>query len=119
MLTFLGAAVVAVAAPGCTSKMKTAVVVPGPTINIVPGAFNKGMMAFSPDTITVHLNDTVRMHNGDSILHDIEPLSTGGPVWGSISGGSNSDVQATSLGTFHYVCAIGGHTMSGVLIVAP
>jgi len=119
ILTVLGAPLVVLAASGCTNKMKPAAVASGPTINIVMGAFNKGMMAFSPDTLTVHVNDTVRMHNGDTILHDIEPLVAGNPGWGNISGGGHADTQVTATGTFTYVCAIGGHTMQGTLIVAP
>jgi plastocyanin len=59
------------------------------------------------------------MHNGDSILHDIEPLNAGGPGWGSIASGVDIDTKVTATGTFTYVCAIGGHTMLGTLIVAP
>ncbi len=122
ILTILGAAVVAVVAPGCTSKMKNTLgggTTPNATINIVTNASTKGMMAFAPDTITVHVNDTVRMHNGDAILHDIEPLSAGNPGWGAIAGGANVDTKVTAAGTFTYVCAVPGHNMVGTLIVAP
>ena len=118
-LVGIGAAVLAASTVGCTSKIKPQIAAPVPTIDIVPGAFNKGMMAFSPDTLTVHVNDTVRMHNGDSTLHDIEPLTAGNPGWGNVSPGGNVDTQVTALGTFTYVCAIGGHTMIGTLVVAP
>jgi plastocyanin len=106
----------------------SAVTNPGPggppvaaTIQIVPNAFNQGMMAFVPDTVTVHVNDVVRLHNGDSILHDIEPLTTGNIAgWGNISGGQSVDMApVTTTGTFTYVCAIGGHTMIGRVIVLP
>jgi len=118
------AALLIVVAAGCTSKMKTVVPgggggpVPNATITIVPNAFNKGMMAFSPDTVTVPLNGLVRMHNGDSIQHDIEPLVASTPgQWGILSGGASADITAGTAGTFTFVCAIGGHTMSGTLIV--
>ena len=71
------------------------------------------------ETVTVHVNDTVRMHNGDAILHDIEPLSAGNPGWGAIAGGANIDTKLTAAGTFTYVCAVPGHNMVGTLIVAP
>ena len=118
---FLALALVAgaLAAFGCTSKIKTPVVSTVPTINIVPSAATKGMLAFSPDSIAVHVNDTVRMHNGDSILHDIEPLTPGDPGWGNVSAGQSVDTQATAIGTFTYVCAVPGHTMIGKLTVLP
>jgi plastocyanin len=111
-------------ATGCTSKLTDMGGAPtGPrpaaTITIVPGAFDKGMMAFSPDTVSVHVNDTVRLHNGDSIVHDIEPLTPGNPGWGTVSAGQDVDTQVTAAGTFTYVCAISGHAMVGRLIVAP
>jgi len=116
-----------VAAIGCTSKMKDTVgagggtggTPPAATITIVPDAFNKGMMAFAPDTVTVHVNDIVRVHNGDSIQHDIEGLTPGDPSWGPLSAGQNHDTQVTATGTKTFVCAIAGHSMIGRVIVTP
>ena len=115
-----------VAVTGCTSKMKntvggggTSAPPPAATIVIVPSAFSKGMMAFSPDTVTVHVNDTVRMHNGDSAVHDIEPLTPGIPGWGVISAGQDVDARVTAAGSFMYLCTVSGHNMTGHLIVVP
>jgi len=124
---WLGALAIAAGAAalaGCTQKLSEAPVVPGgsppaATIEIVPSAATKGMLAFSPDTVTVHVNDTIRLHNGDSIQHDIEPLSPGDPGWGAISPGQSLDTHATATGTFTFVCAIAGHTMVGRIIVTP
>jgi plastocyanin len=123
----LTVAALVIVAAGCSNKMKDTVgggggggTTPHATINIVPGAFNKGMMAFSPATTTVSVNGIVRMHNGDSTTHDIEPLTAGHPgAWGVVGGGASSDIMVTTTGTFTYVCAIAGHTMSGTLIVTP
>ena len=92
---------------------------PNSTIEIVPGAFNKGMMAFSPDRDTVHVGNIVRMHNGDSITHNIQADAGSFPVWGSLPGNTGSNVTANAAGSFGYHCIIGGHTMQGTLVVLP
>ena len=89
------------------------------TIHIVAGAFNKGMMAFNPETTTVQVNKVVAMHNGDSITHVIQTVTAGGPSWGTVSPGNSSNATATQAGTFTFHCTVGGHTMSGVLVVNP
>ena len=89
------------------------------TITIVPGAFNKGMAAFSPPSDTVHVNDVVRLHNGDSITHTIQTVTPNGPSWGNIAGNTNRDVTVTVAGTFTYKCTIASHTMSGQIVVLP
>jgi plastocyanin len=105
-------------AAGC-KKDSTGGGTPDVTINIVAGAFNKGMMAFSPDTSSAHVGNVVRLHNGDSITHDIVMLSANGPTWGSIGAGANRDVTVNTVGTFGFHCIVGGHTMSGAIVVAP
>jgi len=95
-------------------------VTPNSTITIVPNAFNQGMMAFSPPIDTVHVGNVVRMHNGDSIAHNIQPDSPATfPSWGNLPGNTGSNVTATAAGTFGYHCTIGSHTMSGSLVVLP
>ena len=89
------------------------------TIQIVPGAFNKGMMAFSPDTTTTTVGKVVGIHNGDSITHVIQTVTAGGPSWGTISAGSQSNATASQAGTFTFHCTVSGHTMTGTLIVNP
>ena len=92
---------------------------PDATIRIVPNAFNQGMMAFESDTTTVAVNAVVRMRNDDSITHVIQTVTTGGPSWGSISAGGSRDATAAQAGTFTFICTVGGHTMTGVLVVTP
>jgi plastocyanin len=88
-------------------------------IHIVAGAFNKGGMAFSPETDTVHVNQVVRIQNDDSVLHNITTVTAGGPSWGAISAGGFKDATATAAGTFQFHCIVAGHTMSGTLVVLP
>jgi plastocyanin len=89
------------------------------TIQIVPNAFNKGMMAFLPDTDSVRVNDVVRMQNTDATTHIIQTVTPNGPSWGTISGGSSVNATATTAGTFQFHCTVGGHTMTGTLVVTP
>ena len=94
-------------------------VTPNSIITIVPGAFNQGMMAFSPPIDTVRVGDVVRMNNNDSATHNIQPDTGTFPSWGSLPGTTGANVTATAAGTFGYHCVIGGHTMTGSLVVLP
>jgi plastocyanin len=75
---------------------------------IQPGAFD-----------TVQVGQVVRVRNGDSLVHQIDTLTPGGPSWGTISAGGVRDRTATAAGTFTFECKVGGHTMSGILVVLP
>lgn len=116
------AVVLLVAASGCSSDDGPT---PGPVgtpdaeFVIQPGAFNAGNMAFVPARDTVQVGQIVRMRNGDTTTHQINTQTFGGPSWGSISGGGARDQTAGTAGTFTFVCTIGGHTMSGILVVVP
>ena len=92
---------------------------PNSIITIVPGAFNQGMMAFNPPSDTVHVGQTVRMNNGDSQGHNIQPDTGAFPSWGSIPGGAGVTLTASAAGTFPYHCTVNGHTMNGTLVVLP
>jgi len=94
-------------------------VTPNSTITIVPGAFNLGMMAFSPPVDTVHVGDVVRMQNGDNLAHNIQPETGSFPSWGSLPQGTGANVTAAAAGTFDYHCIVNGHTMTGTLVVLP
>jgi plastocyanin len=86
---------------------------------IQPGAFDAGTMAFVPARDTVQVGQVVRVRNGDSLVHQIDTLTPGGPSWGTISAGGVRDRTATAAGTFTFECKVGGHTMSGILVVLP
>lgn len=92
---------------------------PDVTINIVAGAFNKGMMAFSPANAAAHVGNVVRLHNGDTLTHNIVTVTTNGPTWGVLGPGANRDVTVNTTGTFTYQCIVSGHTMSGSIVVSP
>ena len=106
---------------GNSNNKKTRGVTPNSIISIVPGAFNKGVMAFSPASDTVHVGHIVRMQNNDSMTHVImpSPLTTGGPNWGTISAGRFADYTATAQGIWPYHCTVLNHTMNGELVVLP
>jgi plastocyanin len=94
-------------------------VTPDVTINIVAGAATQGMAAFSAPSATVHVGNVVRLHNGDSITHNIVADTMGGPTWGTIGAGANRDVTVTAAGSFPFHCTISGHNMTGTLVVQP
>lgn len=104
---------------GCKKSSTGGGVTPNVTINIVSGAFNKGMAAFSPSKATARVGNLVRLHNGDSITHNIQAVTPGGPTWGMISANTDRDVTVTTVGRFEYKCVVGGHTMSDTLVVDP
>ena len=115
----VGAGVAGLMGCGGNSNNNTGGVTPNSIISIVPGAFNKGAMAFSPASDTVHVGHIVRMQNNDGMTHVIMPSTTGGPNWGTISGGRFADYTATATGTWPYHCTVASHTMSGELVVLP
>jgi plastocyanin len=96
---------------------------PGPaaddTITIFIGKFNAGANAFSPPRDTVQAGKTVKMLNLDTMLHNINTVTVGGPSWGNLSAGSGNNVIANLAGTYNYKCFIGGHNMTGVIVVIP
>ncbi len=92
---------------------------PDATIRIVVNASGQGLMAFSPNTTTVQINQVVRMTNGDGVTHTIQTVTSGGPSWGTLSAGASADRQVTLAGTFNFRCTIGGHVMNGTVIVTP
>src|SRR5215217_7682245 len=81
-------------------------VTPNSTITIVPGGSDGGMMAFSPPMDTVHVGDVVRMHNGDSFSHNIQPNEGSFPSWGSLPENTGSNVTANAAGMYGYHCII-------------
>jgi plastocyanin len=110
-------------ASGCSNSDDGPNPGPGPTPSatfvIQPGSATAGSMAFAPARDTVQVGQVVRMTNGDTVTHQINTATFGGPSWGSIGGGGSRDATATTAGTFTFICTIQGHTMSGVLVVLP
>jgi plastocyanin len=70
--------------------------------------------AFSPNTVTVDVGDTVTWTNEDSQTH----TATAGNDWttGDIAGGDSASVTMRRAGRFDYICAI-HPTMTGTVIV--
>jgi plastocyanin len=71
-------------------------------------------LAFSPNTITVPVNTTVKWTNQDGVTHTVTS-NTGLFDSGNIPGGGTFIFQFTAQGTFPYHCKI--HNMQGTIIV--
>ena len=71
--------------------------------------------AFSPQTVTVKVGDTVTWANSDAQSHT---ASADGGAWdtGTIGGNSSKSVTMTTAGTFKYHCKI-HETMTATLVV--
>jgi len=79
-----------------------------------------GMVAgFSPSSVTVPLNGTVKWNNTDSIQHTV--TSTTAPSNGSfnqtVNAGSSVCLKLTSGGTYYYHCSIHPYMPGGTVIV--
>ena len=74
---------------------------------------------FSPASITVPLNTTVKWSNSDTITHTV--TSTSVPVGGTFDStaipGASVCMKFTAAGTFNYHCSIHPTTMIGVVSV--
>jgi plastocyanin len=71
--------------------------------------------AFSPATLTVKVNSTVKWTNNDSYAHTVSS-DTGLFDSGSLSSGASFSRQFTSTGTFTYHCAFHS-SMKATIIV--
>lgn len=101
------------------------------TISIISGASSACTGAYSPNSITILVGDTVTWENNDSVAHTITSTNDSGPACtaggGSATGspldsgiiapnGTFSHTFDTA-GTYYYVCIISGHLMRGTVIV--
>ena len=111
------------AGSGCSSSDDGPAPGPGGTPSaefvIQVGASGAGSMAFVPARDTVQVGQIVRMRNGDTVQHQINTATFGGPSWGNVGPGAARDQTASTAGEFTFICTIPNHTMSGVLVVLP
>jgi plastocyanin len=70
--------------------------------------------AFSPETVTVNVGDTVTWHNQDATAHTA--TDSGNFDTGNIAAGASKSVTFHSAGTFGYICVIHPQ-MSGTVVV--
>ena len=78
-------------------------------------------MAFSPnpDTIRIATNATITWTNRDGIAHTVTSSNGTFTSSGNIApAGTYSAVFAVP-GTYSYLCSVGGHSMSGTIVVEP
>ena len=101
------------------------------TITIISGASSACTSAYSPDSITISVGETITWENNDTIDHTVTSTSDIGPAC-TAGGGSTTGLPLNSgiiaaggtfshtfdtAGTYHYVCTISGHLMRGTVIV--
>jgi len=76
---------------------------------------------YTPSTVSVPVNTTVKWTNNDSILHTV--TSTTVPLYGnfdvSVSAAASVCLKFTSTGSFSYHCSIHPMMPSGVVNVTP
>jgi plastocyanin len=91
------------------------------TITVVPNAMNLQGNAYSPDTATVSVGQTVRWVNSDAMVHTA--TADGGSFnTGNIgaNGGASAIVTITgATGVRQYHCSVSGHDMQGWINVIP
>jgi len=90
------------------------------TVSIVSNAMNAGANAYSPDTATVQVGQTIKWTNNDAMTHTAT-ADAGSFNTGSIGGGSSSSVITISgaTGVRAYHCSVAGHNMQGWVKVTP
>ena len=96
---------------GCKKKDNT------PTTSSSPGTNEVWMQntAFTPGSITVSVNSTIKWTNNDGVAHTV--TSTSGLFdSGNISSGSTYSHQFTATGTYPYKCTIHSSMMGTVIV---
>jgi len=89
-------------------------------IHILSGSANAGANAYSPDTATVAVGQTVQWVNDDAMVHTA--TANGGTFnTGNVAAGGQSALVTIggASGVRAYHCAVVGHNMTGALNVTP
>jgi len=73
---------------------------------------------FLPDTLTITAGDTVTWTNRDSAMHNVVFL-TGLGQTENFGLGQSSSLRFITIGTYRYLCALHGQSMSGSITVNP
>lgn len=73
---------------------------------------------FLPDTLTITAGDTVTWTNRDSAMHNVVFL-TGLGQTENFGLGQSSSLRFITVGTYKYMCALHGQSMSGSITVNP
>jgi plastocyanin/LysM repeat protein len=84
-------------------------------------------IAFNPQTITIHVGQTVVWRNDDAVPHTTTSGSCSGntctptPGWdsGTLNTGQSFSHMFNTAGTFSYYCRIHGAAMQGTVVVMP
>ena len=73
-------------------------------------------LAFSPDTLTISVGDTVTWTNSDSVKHLVASSGIGGIASSTLNPGASYSKTFTKAGTYAYHCEI-HPSMKGTIIV--
>ncbi len=122
----MGVAIVAIALVlvGCSSAGTTTTTVPSGTPTTGGGAAGGGGatvevkmegMAFSPQTVTIKVGDTVNWTNKDEAPHNAVAVDKSWQT-STFATGESGSVTFTTAGTFPYICTIHPN-MTGTVIV--
>jgi plastocyanin len=77
---------------------------------------NMAQTRFVPDTLTITAGDTVTWTNRDSAMHNVIFL-TGLGQTENFGLGQSSSLRFITVGTYKYLCALHGQSMSGTITV--
>ncbi|HLE17396.1 MAG TPA: plastocyanin/azurin family copper-binding protein [Syntrophales bacterium] len=101
------------------------------TISIISGASSACTTAYSPDSVTILVGETVTWKNNDTMAHTVTSTSDSGLACTAGGGSITSSPLDSGLiaanetfshtfdiaGTYYYVCTVSGHLMRGTVIV--
>jgi plastocyanin len=91
----------------------------GSTESSAPVATTKVSMArsyrFAPEAISIHAGQTVTWTNNDNFTHTVK---VDGQEDRKVGRGASVSITFAKAGTYHYVCTLHSHDMSGTVIVA-
>jgi plastocyanin len=87
-------------------------------VSIVAFATNQGASAYNPNPLTIARGDRVIWTNNDSTTHTVtSDLPSAELGSGNIAAGTTYSYTFNTAGTFNYHCDVGGHNMTGTVVV--
>jgi len=87
-------------------------------VAIVALGSNQGANAYNPNPLTIARGDRVVWTNADSTTHTVtSDLPSGELGSGNIAAGATYSHTFNTAGTFNYHCDVGGHDMTGTIVV--
>jgi plastocyanin len=115
---FILSAIAAGALVACVIKLAVAdgyAASPSPAPAASPSLVTIKDFGFSPSTVKIHVGDTVRWKNNDSVSHTATSTSKGFDS-GNLDNGQSFSFTFTKSGSYSYVCSY-HPSMTGIVIV--